>query len=72
MFELRWLEKETGKRMINELGLAYPETTKVLQYRQKIAVADYSRTLESGSGGFVQTQTWTEWKEVPVVSNDCQ
>ena len=67
MIELRWLEQETGKRLMNEWGYLYQETTKTLQYRQKISLSDYSRLDESGSGGFVMSDTWTEWQDVPTV-----
>lgn len=67
MFELRWLEVETGKTLINEWGYFYQETTKTLQYRQQVNMTEYSQIHESGSGGFVTSSRWTDWQAVPNV-----
>jgi hypothetical protein len=37
MIEMRWLEKETGKTLQNDYGYFYPETEKILQYRERIS-----------------------------------
>lgn len=55
MFELRWLEKETGRQLQNDWGYFYYETTKVLQYRQLISGAE---------------SIWSEWKDVPTISEN--
>jgi len=67
MIELRWLEVETGNRLMNEHGYFYQETTKTLQYRQQVNMTDYSQVTESGSGGFVTASQWAEWQAVPTV-----
>ena len=67
MFELRWLEVETGKTLMDEYGYFYKETTKILQYRQRISTTEYSQVHESGSGGFVTSSRWTDWQAVPNV-----
>ena len=35
MIEMRWLETQTGKTLMNEHGYYYPETKQVLQYRNQ-------------------------------------
>ena len=67
MFELRWLEVETGKTLMNEHGFFYQETTKTLQYRQQVNITDYSQVAESGAGGFVTASRWSDWQAVPTV-----
>lgn len=65
MFELRWLERKTGKTLMNEGGHYYDETVKILQYRNKQAVTDYS-TMDPATGDFMRTTIWTDWREVPL------
>lgn len=65
MFELRWLERKTGKRSMNEHGYYYDETVRVLQYRQK-----YDKTIYSGlgpHGDFLKELVWSDWVDVPTV-----
>ena len=57
MFELRWAERETGKRLMNDWGYYYPETTKVLEYRVRF------NTPFPGSHHVTE---WTEWTIVPT------
>ena len=45
MIEMRWLETQTGKTLMNEHGYYYPETKQVLQYRTK-ELADWSEWVE--------------------------
>lgn len=49
-FELRWLETATEK---------------VLQYRIKETVVDYSAT-NLRSGDYLQNQVWSPWFDVPT------
>lgn len=60
MFELRWLEKETGRQLRNEWGYFYYETIKVLQYRQMIS------TLEYKEKDTMTINKWSEWRDVPT------
>ena len=52
MIELRWLIQP---------GWDGPE--KVLQYRQKLDIIDYSR--KDGNGTFLKTSEMTDWVTVP-------
>lgn len=54
MIELRWLTQP---------GWDGPE--KVLQYRQKVDIIDYSR--KDGNGTFLKTTEMTDWVTVPEV-----
>ena len=66
MFELRWLESKTGKRLQNEWGFYYDETETVLQYRHKVPVTDY----QSYDGDrYRVTYEWSEWRDVPTIEN---
>lgn len=56
MFELRWLEKETGKQLQNEFGFFYLETVKILQYRE----------LQHNGSSNITINKWSEWKDVPT------
>lgn len=67
MFELRWLEKQTGKTLMNEHGYYYPETVRVLQYRNKQTVTDYSG-VDPITSDFMKATIWTDWSDVKVVS----
>ena len=51
MNEMRWLETQTGKTLMNEHGYYYPETKQVLQYRERPDT----------------TYCWTEWETIPTV-----
>lgn len=65
MFDLRWLEKNTGKRLQNEWGYYYDETVQVLQYRIK-----YDKNIYAGNGPWpddMRQMVWSEWRDVPVV-----
>jgi hypothetical protein len=57
MYELRYLVRN---------GWDGPE--KVLQYRTKREVTDYS-TLDGKTGGFSRKTEWTEWQDVPIVKD---
>lgn len=50
-FELRWLERETGR---------------ILQYRTKIVYTDYGIMEHSGTHRGERTM-WSEWTDVPVI-----
>jgi len=65
-FELRWLERKTGKQKMNEHGYYYEDTMQVLQYRQK-----YYKTLYGSlgpHGDFLTELAWSDWEDVPVVT----
>lgn len=64
--ELRWLERQTGKTLMNEQGYYYQETVKILQYRNRLTVTDYSN-YDTVAGDFGKTLTWTEWMDVPNI-----
>lgn len=64
--ELRWLERSTGNRSMNEYGYYYDETVRVLQYRRQETVTDYSLSRDDGS--YATIIRWTEWIDVPTVS----
>ena len=56
MYELRYFVRK---------GWDGPE--KVLQYRTRIEVTDYSRTTDTGS--FIKKHEWTNWQDVPTVED---
>lgn len=67
-FELRWLERKTGKQLMNEWGYYYEETVQVLQVRHK-----YDTTIYAGvgpNGDFRRELVWGEWGDVPVVEEN--
>lgn len=64
MIELRWLERETGKRLMNEWGYYYPETVRELQYRFQQQTTDYSSENQS------KVTIWSEWENIPIVKED--
>lgn len=61
MFELRWLEKETGRQLQNEWGFFYVETVKILQFRQIIKETEYNEK------GTLAINKWSEWTDVPTL-----
>lgn len=67
MFEVRWLERETGNRLMYENGFYYAETVRVLQYRYKYSQAVYSYTLDSNPAEDRFETVWSEWTDVPTV-----
>lgn len=66
MVELRWLERETGKILMNEHGYYEKETEKVLQYRFKEEKSYYSYN-SINSNPEVKELTWCDWKDVETV-----
>ena len=68
MIELRWLEQNTGKRLMNEWGYYYDETTKVLQWRTQV-VYHRDRVVD-GNAVIMEELVWTPWRSVPTVSLD--
>jgi hypothetical protein len=64
--QIRWLERKTGKTLLNEHGFYYDETVRVLQYRSRQEITDYG-TLRPSTGDFSVINTWSEWLDVPVV-----
>lgn len=64
--ELRWLERQTGKTLMNEWGYYYQETVKILQYRNRLTATDYSN-YDVDAGDFRKTLAWTEWMDVPNI-----
>lgn len=64
-FELRWLERETGRQLMNEHGYYYREIERVLQYRIRETVTDYKLSLDDGT--YLTTTVWTAWTDVPTV-----
>lgn len=67
MFELRWLERNTGKKLMNEYGFYFDETVRVLQYRCKYNQAVYSYTLDLHPPEDRFESVWSGWQDVPVV-----
>jgi hypothetical protein len=67
MIELRWLEQKTGKRLMNDWGYYYDETTKVLQWRTQVV---YHRDVVNATGraaSTIEEYVWTDWRSVPIV-----
>ncbi len=64
MIELRWLNRKTGKTLMNEHGFYYEKTQKVLQYRQYRQFTNYSH---HDGIDFLKENAWTEWQDVPEV-----
>jgi hypothetical protein len=56
MIELRWYVRP---------GWDGPE--KVLQYRQKQDVTNYSTLLPNGS--YLNEMVWSDWRDVPIVED---
>lgn len=66
-FELRWLERKTGKQLMNEWGYYYPETVRVLQYRNYNPVSYYSSWNGISEPQECFENKWTEWIDVPII-----
>lgn len=62
MIEIRWVQYETGKTLMNEWGYYYPETDKKLQYRFRTTATDYSSDVHE------KIVIWSEWQDVKTVS----
>lgn len=62
MIELRWLERKTGKQLMDGYGFYYDETERVLQQRVR-----YQQERWVTDGGAVKEMAWTEWADIPVV-----
>lgn len=65
MYELRWCERKTGKKLQNEHGFYYDETVKVLQYRTQKQITDYS-FIDPITKKYFSYAGWTSWKDVPT------
>jgi hypothetical protein len=68
MIELRWLERKTGKTLMNDWGYYYDETDRVLQYRQKVDTNIYAGFNRPEK--FMPNMQWSEWKDVPIVKEE--
>lgn len=67
MFEIRWLQQDTGKTAMNEWGYYEPVVIRVLQFRYK-----YQRVAYGYNPGIIASQdnyetVWSDWTDVPVV-----
>lgn len=67
MFDIRWIEKSTGKKLMNEHGFYFDETARVLQYRYK-----YNKTMYSYAPNPIPSEdkfevVWSDWQDVPVI-----
>lgn len=62
MIELRWLERKTGKQLMDGYGFFYDETERVLQQRVR-----YQQERWGTDGTLVKEMTWTDWADIPVV-----
>lgn len=69
-YELRWLNRKTGKRAMNEHGYYYDETVKVLQYRMYYDATIYAAIASNGD--FARQMMWSEWQDVPEVEDDAK
>lgn len=68
MFELRWLEHNTGNKLLNERGCYFDETQRVLQFRYK-----YNQPMYSYNSSLVTSEdryefVWSEWQNVPTIN----
>lgn len=66
-FELRWVERETGKTLMNEQGFYYPETVHVLQYRTYNPSNYFSNLCGVGPSEEIFEHHWSDWIDVPTV-----
>lgn len=66
-YELRWLNRKTGVRLMNEHGYYYDETVRVLQYRAYYDATIYSAIASNGD--FLREMVWSEWQDVPEVED---
>lgn len=67
-YELRWLNRKTGERGMNEYGFFYDKTVRVLQYR-----VYYDATIYAGmgsNGDFLKQMVWSDWTDVPEVDEE--
>lgn len=67
-YELRWLNRKTGNRPMNEHGYYYDETVRILQYR-----VYYDTTIYAGigqNGDFLKQMVWSDWTDVPEVDEE--
>lgn len=63
--EMRWLERKTGRNIMNEYGWVEPEIIKVLQYRQAKQIFS-----SSSFGERTEVIDWEDWQDVPTVRED--
>ena len=66
MVQLRWIERPTGKTIMDNWGYYQPELERVLQFRQ-----ERDKIIYSGAPGETQHHRethWTDWQDVPVVT----
>ena len=69
-YELRWLNRKTGVRLMNEHGYYYDETVRILQYRVYYDATIYSAIASNGD--FLKEMVWSEWQDVPEVDEDAK
>ena len=66
-YELRWLNRKTSVRLMNEHGYYYDETVRILQYRVYYDATIYSAIASNGD--FLKEMVWSEWQDVPEVED---
>lgn len=68
MIEMRWLERRTGKNIMNEHGWLDAEVVTVLQYRERRKVMNMQKMRELGSS--YREEVWSNWMDVPTVREE--
>lgn len=68
MFELRWLERKTGNKLMNEHGYYFDETHRILQFRYK-----YNQPMYSYHSSLIPPEdryefVWSDWYDVPTIN----
>ena len=69
-YELRWLNRKTGVRKMNEHGYYYDETVRILQYRVYYDATIYAAIASNGD--FLKEMVWSEWQDVPEVEDNAK
>ena len=66
-YQLRWVNRKTGNKGMNEHGYYYDETVRVLQYRVYYDATIYAAIASNGD--FLKQMVWSEWQDVPEVED---
>ena len=68
MIQLRWLERPTGKTIMDDHGYYQPETERVLQFRQEYNATIYAGSPSDDLKHQTRQMVWGAWTDVPVVT----
>lgn len=67
-YQLRWVNRKTGVRLMDEYDNECDETVRILQYRVYYDATIYSAIASNGD--FLREMVWSEWQDVPEVNEE--